>query len=153
MLPVEAKSLLRWRQKPRYRWRQRAALAMEANRRLRRKQRAYCAGGKTAPSVEADWRYRCLRDVFPNVRREHLVDQGLVTDLPAPCFLAELLEHFRINANSDQLTRLTSEGRPPHPPHGLQLLWRRVWDIREVNLSARTPHARGGSLAAPVNQI
>jgi hypothetical protein len=79
---------------------------------------------------------------------QDLVNERLISDTSSARFLAELLEHSWIDANGYQLTGFIAEGRSAHSAHGLQLLRRRVRDIREGNLSARTPRARGGSPAA-----
>jgi len=56
--------------------------------------------------------------------REHLIDQGLISD-PAPSRLsAKLLEHSGIDTNRDQTLRLLSDGRSADSTHGLQLLRR-----------------------------
>jgi hypothetical protein len=39
-------------------------------------------------------------------------------------FLAELVEHSRIDSDRDQLARLVAEGRATDTPHGPQLLRR-----------------------------
>jgi hypothetical protein len=89
-----------------------------------------------------------LRNICPDVFRENFINQRLIPEAPAPCFLTKVFEYSRIDANSNQLTRLITERRPSHPSHRLELFGRRLRDIREVNLSARTPHARGGSLVS-----
>jgi hypothetical protein len=86
--------------------------------------------------------------LLARVLREHLVDERLVADASATRLLAERLEDARIDANGDQLTGFFPDRRSAHAAHGRQLLRRRVGDIREINLSPRTPHARGGSPAA-----
>ena len=53
---------------------------------------------------------------------QHFVDQRLVSDAAPARFLAELLEHARIDTDRDQLARFVAERRPAHPSHGLQLL-------------------------------
>jgi len=80
------------------------------------------------------------------VPRQDFVDERLIPDTPTPCFLAELLEDPCIDANGNQLAGLSTEGRATHTPHGRQLPYRRIWNIREVNLSPSTPHVRGDSL-------
>jgi hypothetical protein len=53
--------------------------------------------------------------------REDFVDECLVAN-PAPTrFLAELIEHSRIDANCDELAWFNSEGWPTDAPHGSQL--------------------------------
>jgi hypothetical protein len=42
-----------------------------------------------------------LRDVLPDVLREHLVDERLVTDPPPACLPAERLEDAWIDADGD----------------------------------------------------
>ena len=94
-------------------------------------------------------RPRCvLRHVFADVSSQDFVDQCLVPNTLAARFLAELIEHTWIDTNRDELAGFISKGRPTHPPHGLQLLCRRIGNVREVNLSRRTPRARGGSPTA-----
>jgi hypothetical protein len=90
----------------------------------------------------------CLSHVLSHVPGQDLVNESLISDTAAARFFAELLEHSRIDANRDQSARFAAERRPPHSAHGLQLLGRRVRDVREVNLSAYTPRVRGGSPAA-----
>ena len=58
------------------------------------------------------------------------------------------VEDARIDANGDQLPGFFPERRPTHTAHGRQLPRRRIRNIREINLSTRTPHALGGSPAA-----
>jgi hypothetical protein len=65
-----------------------------------------------------------LRDIFADVGRQDLVDERLVPDTPAACFLAKLFEHSRIDANGDQLTGFIAQGRPTDAAHGLQLFRR-----------------------------
>jgi hypothetical protein len=89
-----------------------------------------------------------LRHVLPNVPCQDFVDERLVSDTAPARFLAELLEHPRIEANRDELTWFISEGRPTHAPHNLQLLRRRIGNVRKVNLSPRTLRARGNSPAS-----
>src|SRR5712691_5176249 len=89
-----------------------------------------------------------LRNVFAHVLRQHLIDQRLVPDAATARFLAELIEHTRIDTDRDQLTRFGAERRPTHPPHGLQLLGRRIGNIRKVDLSHGTPRVRDDSPAA-----
>lgn len=79
---------------------------------------------------------------------QHFVDERLVSHTPAARFLAELIEHSWIDADGDELTRFISKGRSANAPHRLQLLCRRVGNVREVNLSRRTPRARVDSPAA-----
>ena len=89
-----------------------------------------------------------LRDVLTGVPSQDFIDKGLISDAAPTCFLAELIEHSGIDANRDQLARLVAERRPADAPHRLQLLCRRIGNVRKINLSPRTPHARGGSRAA-----
>jgi hypothetical protein len=56
------------------------------------------------------------------VSSQDFVDQGLISDAAATCFLAELIEHSWIDANRDQLARLVAKTRTAHASHGLQLL-------------------------------
>jgi hypothetical protein len=39
---------------------------------------------------------------------EHSDSRGLISDAAATCFLAELIEHSRIDTNRDQLARLVT---------------------------------------------
>ena len=89
-----------------------------------------------------------LCDILPDMCGQDLVDDGLVAHAAPARFLTELIEHARIHTNRDELARFISKGRPTHPSHRLQLLGRRLGNVREVNLSPRTPHARDGSPAA-----
>ncbi len=84
-----------------------------------------------------------LRDVFADVFREHLVDERLVADVSAARFLAERLEHARIDANRDQSSRFVAKRRPPYPSHRLELFGRRLGNVRVVNPSRRTPCLHG----------
>jgi len=63
-----------------------------------------------------------LRDVLTHVPSQDFVDEGLIPDSASTCFLAELIEHTRIDANRDQAARLITERRPTDALHGLQLL-------------------------------
>jgi hypothetical protein len=63
-----------------------------------------------------------LRDVLADVPSQDFVDKGLISDAASTCFLAELIEHSRIDANGDQLARLIAERRPADAAHALQLL-------------------------------
>ena len=65
---------------------------------------------------------RLLRDILADVPSQDFVDKGLISDAASTCFLAELIEHSRIDANRDQLARLIAERRPADAAHGLQLL-------------------------------
>lgn len=89
-----------------------------------------------------------LRDVLTDVFREHLVDQHLVTDPSAACFLAEGIEQVWIGADRDQSARCVTERRSPHPSHRPELCGRRVGNVRVVNPSRRTPRVHAGSPAA-----
>jgi hypothetical protein len=73
-----------------------------------------------------------LRHVLPHVPCQDFVDERLVSDTAPARFLAELLEHPRIEANRDELTWLISEGRPIHAPHNLRLLRRRIGNVRKT---------------------
>src|SRR5439155_10990957 len=46
-----------------------------------------------------------LRNVFAYVLSQHFVDQRLVSDAATARFLAELIEHARIDTDRDQLAR------------------------------------------------
>jgi hypothetical protein len=58
------------------------------------------------------------------VSSQDFVDEGLIPDTPSTCFLTELIEYSRIDANRDQLARLVAEERATDAPHRLQLLCR-----------------------------
>jgi hypothetical protein len=88
-----------------------------------------------------------LRDVLAHMPSEDFVDEGLIPDAAPACFLTELIEHSSIDSNRNDLARFVAERRPTDAPHGLQLVRRRIGNLREVNLAPRTPHARGGSPA------
>jgi hypothetical protein len=89
-----------------------------------------------------------LRDILADVPSQNIVDEGLIPHTTPTCFLAELIEHSRIDSNRDQLARFIPKRRATDASHRLQLFRRRLGNVREVNLSPRTPHARGGSHAA-----
>jgi hypothetical protein len=63
-------------------------------------------------------RQSLLRDVFSHVASQDLVNEALVPDAAAACFLAELIEHPGIDANGDQ--RFTSSRRPDREPNCVQ---------------------------------
>lgn len=86
--------------------------------------------------------------MFTDMASQHVIDQRLVPDAAATGFLPELLEHSGIDADRDELARFVAERRPPDASQGLQLLRRRLRDIREVNRSGGTPPARADSRAA-----
>ena len=65
-----------------------------------------------------------LGDILTGVPSQDFVNKGLIPDAAPACFLAELIEYSRIDANRDQLTRLVAERRPADAPHRLQLLCR-----------------------------
>jgi hypothetical protein len=65
-----------------------------------------------------------LRDILADVPSQDFVDEGLIPDAAPACFLAELIEYSRIDANRDQLARLVAERRPADAAHRLQLLCR-----------------------------
>ena len=62
-----------------------------------------------------------LRDILADVPSQDFVDKSLISDAASTCFLAELIEHSRIDSNRDQLTRFIAEtrfigGLPATPP-------------------------------------
>ena len=65
-----------------------------------------------------------LRDILADVPSQDFVDKGLIPDAASTCFLAELIEHARIDANRDQLARFIAKGRATDAPHRFQLLRR-----------------------------
>jgi hypothetical protein len=82
------------------------------------------------------------------VPSQNFVDERLISDAPATCFLAESIEHSWIDANRDQLARLVAKAWTTHASHGLQLLRGRIWNVGEISLSLHTPRAPGGSPAS-----
>jgi hypothetical protein len=56
------------------------------------------------------------------VPSQDFINKGLISDAAPACFLAELIEHCRINSNRDQLARFVAKGRATDAPHRLQLL-------------------------------
>ena len=64
-----------------------------------------------------------LRDILMGVSSENFINKDLIPDAAPACFLAELIEHSRIDSDRDQLARLIAKGRATDAPHGLQLLW------------------------------
>lgn len=104
-----------------------------------------CSSLKTPKERPVTKTRRQLGDVRPDVLREYLVDERLIADTSTASLMAERLEDTRIHANGDELPRLLSDWRPAHTAHGRQLLRRRIWNIREVNPSPRTPRVRVGS--------
>jgi hypothetical protein len=80
--------------------------------------------------------------------RQDVVDEGLVAHAAAARFFAELVQHTWIDADRDELARFVSKGRPTDSAYRPQLLSGRIGNVGKVNLSRRTPRARGGSLAA-----
>ena|SRR6266540_6469927 len=93
-------------------------------------------------------RWGVLRDIFADMLCQDFVDQCLVAYPSSACFLAELIEHARINPDRDQLPRFITEWRTAHAPHRFQLRGRRIGNVRKVNLSRRRPGAPGDSRAA-----
>jgi hypothetical protein len=74
-----------------------------------------------------------LGDIFANVLGEDFVNQGLVAHVSAARFLAELIEHARIDTDGDQLTRFVTERGSTDTSHRLELHRRRLGDVRKVN--------------------
>ena len=64
---------------------------------------------------------KLLRDILTSVPSEEFVHDGLISDAAAACFLAELIEHARVDSDRNQLARLIAERRPTDAAHGLQL--------------------------------
>ena len=83
-----------------------------------------------------------------SVPSEDFVNKGLIPDAAPACFLAELIEHTRVDSDCDQLARLVPKWRTTDATQGFQLLRGRIWNVGEINRSPRTPPARGGSRAA-----
>ena len=65
-----------------------------------------------------------LRDILADVPSQDFVDERLISDAAATCFLAELIQHSWIDANRDQLARFIAKGRATDAPHRFQLLRR-----------------------------
>ncbi len=63
-----------------------------------------------------------LRDILTGVPSQDFIDKRLIPDTAPPCFLAELIEHSRVDSDRDQLAGLVAKGRTTDAPHGLQLL-------------------------------
>jgi len=63
-----------------------------------------------------------LCDILTGVPRQNFIDKGLIADAPSACFLAELIEHSRVDPDRDQPARLVAKRRTTDTPHGLQLL-------------------------------
>jgi len=105
-------------------------------------------GASPVSVLRRDFHHGLLGDVLTDVPCQDFVDEGLVPDAAPACFLAELIEHSRIDSNRNELTRFVAKRGPANAPHGGQLPGRRIGNVREINLSRRTPHARGGSPAA-----
>ena len=78
---------------------------------------------------------------------QYLIDQRLVSDATTACLFSEPFENIRIDPDRNQLTRFGAKRRPTNTTHGFQLCRRRFWDVREINLSPRTPRARADSRA------
>jgi hypothetical protein len=76
-----------------------------------------------------------LRDVLAHVASEDFVNERLVPDAAAG-FLAELIEHSRIDSNRDQLARFIAKRRPADTPHRLQLLRRGIASSLLLNVCA-----------------
>lgn len=89
-----------------------------------------------------------LRDVLADVPGEHLVDERLIPDATPARRLAKLFEHGGVQTNRDQLARRIPDWRAPDAPHRPQLIGRGLWNVAEINLSRRTPHAPDGSPGA-----
>lgn len=64
---------------------------------------------------------RGLRDVFPDVLGEDLVDQRLIADALSACGLPKLLEYDGVEANRNQLARRLADRRTSDPTHGPEL--------------------------------
>ena len=79
-------------------------------------------GASPVSVLRRDFHHGLLGDVLTDVPCQDFVDEGLVPDAAPACFLAELIEDSRIDANRDQLARLVAKRRTTDAPHGLQLL-------------------------------
>ena len=66
----------------------------------------------------------CQRDILTSVPRQDFIDKGLIPDAAATCFLADLIEHSRIDSNRDQLARFIAKQRETDAAHRSQLLLR-----------------------------
>ena len=86
-----------------------------------------------------------LRDVLAHVLGQDLVDERLIAHSTSARFLSELVENSWVYADRNQLARAVAQRWPSNAPHRPQLLGRRIWNVREINLAPCTPHARGDS--------
>ena len=62
------------------------------------------------------------RNILPDMLRQHLVDEGLVTDLSSPRLFAVPLQDVRIHADRNQPSRAGTYGWAAHPMHASKLL-------------------------------
>ena len=83
---------------------------------IRGRRRTLARSHASAPSVGS-----ILRDIPTGVPSQDFINKGLIPDAASTCFLAELIEHARIDSNRDQLARFVAERRATDAPHRLQL--------------------------------
>ena len=86
-----------------------------------------------------------LRNVFPNVLCQDLVDQRLIPDTSTLRFSLNCAKTLTSRRIAMSLTWALAERWPPDAPHGAELPSRRLGNVAEVNLLSRTPCARDGS--------
>jgi hypothetical protein len=86
----------------------------------------------------------------PNMLRQHVVDERLVTQSSLLRFPAHGSENRRVDPNRDESPALNAQGRSSYPTHRSELLSRGFRNLREVNPSTppRRPRALCGSLGA-----
>jgi hypothetical protein len=80
---------------------------------------------------------------------QYFIDERLVAQIAALCFLPKRIDHSRIETDRNELTGLLTNKRASNPSHRAELFSRSLWNIREINPScSRTPLFPSGSLAA-----
>jgi hypothetical protein len=89
-----------------------------------------------------------LRDVLLDVLGEDFVDKGLIPNTASTSLSSELLQYDWIEPDRDQVAWFVSHWRTADATHRFQLLWRRIRDLREINLPRSTRRARCGSRGA-----
>ena len=63
-----------------------------------------------------------LRDILADVPSQDFVDKGLISDAASTCFLAELIEHSRIDVKWRSTGEAHRRAEAADAAHGLQLL-------------------------------
>src|SRR5512145_983715 len=84
------------------------------------------------------------RNILPDMFGQDLVDQRLVSDLPALRLFTEAVQDVWIHPDRDQPTCSLPKRGPADSTHRPELFVRRFWNIRKVNSSTRT-----GTLSFP----